>query len=70
MDIETLHSDILTALPADPIPQAHVSDTTESWWSVDESGLLTHPIALTSRRGWGVGFRGGRHGGKRLRVDG
>ena len=31
MDIETLHSDILTALPSDPITQAHVSDTAESW---------------------------------------
>ena len=40
MDIETLHSDILTALPSDPIAQAHVSDTTESQWSVDESGFL------------------------------
>ena len=40
MDIETLHSDILTALPFDPITQAHVSDTAESQWSVDESGFL------------------------------
>ena len=40
MDIKTLHSDILTALPSDPIAQAHVSDTAESRWSVDESGFL------------------------------
>ena len=40
MDIKTLHSNILTALPSDPITQAHVSDTTESQWSVDESGFL------------------------------
>ena len=40
MDIETLHSDILTALPSDPIAQAHASDTTESRWSVNESGFL------------------------------
>ena len=40
MDIETLHSDILTTLPSDPIAQAHVSDTAESRWSVDESGFL------------------------------
>ena len=40
MDIETLHSDILTTLPSDPIAQAHVYDTAESWWSVDRSGFL------------------------------
>ena len=40
MDIETLHSDILTTLPSDPITQAHVSDTAKSQWSVDESGFL------------------------------
>ena len=40
MDIETLHSDILTTLPSDPIAQAHVSDTAESWWSVDKSSFL------------------------------
>ena len=40
MDIKTLHSDILTALPSDPIAQAHVSDTAESQWSVDESSFL------------------------------
>ena len=40
MDIETLHSDILTALPSDPIAKAHVSDTAESWWSVDKSSFL------------------------------
>ena len=40
MDIETLHSDILTALPSDPITQAHVSDTAKSQRSVDESGFL------------------------------
>ena len=40
MDIKTLHSDILTTLPSDPIAQAHVSDTAESQWSVNESGFL------------------------------
>ena len=40
MDIETLHSDILTALPSDPIAQAHVSDTAKSRWLVDESSFL------------------------------
>ena len=40
MDIETLHSDILTTLPSDHIAQAHVSDTAESRWSVDKSGFL------------------------------
>jgi len=40
MDIETLHSDILSALPTDPTAQAHLLDTAESWWSVDESSLL------------------------------
>ena len=40
MDIETLHSDILTTLSSDPITQAHASDTAESRWSVDESGFL------------------------------
>ena len=40
MDIKTLHFDILTALPSDPIAQAHVSDTAESWWLVNESGFL------------------------------
>ena len=40
MDIETLHSDILTALPSDPIAQAHISDTAKSRWSVDKSSLL------------------------------
>ena len=40
MDIETLHSDILTALPSNPITQAHVSDTAESRWSVDKSSFL------------------------------
>ena len=40
MDIKTLHSNILTALPSDPIAQAHVSDTAESRWSVDESSFL------------------------------
>jgi len=40
MDVETLHSDILSALSTDPTAQAHLSDTAESRWSVDESGLL------------------------------
>ena len=40
MDIETLHSNILTTLPSDPIAQAHVSDTAKSQWSVDKSSFL------------------------------
>ena len=40
MGIETLHSNILTALPSDPIAQAHVSDTAKSRWSVNESSFL------------------------------
>ena len=40
MDIETLHSDILTTLPSNPITQAYVSDTAKSWWSVDKSSFL------------------------------
>ena len=40
MDIETLHSDILSALPIGPTAQAHLSDTAELQWSVDKSGLL------------------------------
>ena len=39
IDIETIHSNIMTALPSDPITQAHVSDTAKSWWSVTQSSF-------------------------------
>jgi len=32
MDVETLHSDILSALPSDPIAQIHLSDPPDSHW--------------------------------------
>ena len=40
MDVETLHNDILSALPSDPIAQVHLSDPPDSHWSVDETGFL------------------------------
>jgi len=40
MDVETLHSDILSALPSDPIAQIHLSDPPDSCWSTDEAGFL------------------------------
>jgi len=40
MDVETLHSDILCALPSDPIAQAHLADPPDSHWSTDEAGFL------------------------------
>jgi len=40
MDVETLHSDILSALPSDPIAQVHLSDPPDSRWSIDEAGFL------------------------------
>jgi len=40
MDIETLHSDILSALPSDPIAQIHLADPPDSHWSTDEAGFL------------------------------
>ena len=40
MDIEQLHKDILTALPADSIAQSHLSDTSNPRWSKDSAGLL------------------------------
>ena len=40
MDVETLHNDILSALPSDPIAQVHLSDPPDSRWSVDETGFL------------------------------
>jgi len=33
MDVETLHSDILSALPADPIAQVHLTNPLDSCWS-------------------------------------
>jgi len=40
MDVETLHSDILSALPSDPIAQVHLADPPDSRWSTDEAGFL------------------------------
>jgi len=38
MDLDTLHQDILLALPSDPIATKHIS--TDGWWSTDPNGLL------------------------------
>ena len=40
MDAETLHSDILSALPSDPIAQVHLTDPPDSRWSTDKAGFL------------------------------
>ena len=40
MDIEKLHSDILSALPSDPIAQTHLKDTSQPQWCVDDAGFL------------------------------
>jgi len=40
MDVETLHSNILSALPSDPIAQIHLADPPDSRWSADEAGFL------------------------------
>jgi len=40
MDVETLHSNILSALPSDPISQVHLADPLDSRWSTDEAGFL------------------------------
>ena len=40
MDVETLHSDILSALPSDPIAQIHLTDPPDSHWSTNEAGFL------------------------------
>ena len=40
MNVETLHSDILSALPSDPIAQIHLSDPPDSRWSTDKAGFL------------------------------
>jgi len=40
MDVETLHSDILSALPSDPIAQVHLADPPDSRWSTDKAGFL------------------------------
>ncbi len=38
MDLDTLHQDILLALPSDPIATKHIS--TDGWWSMDPNSLL------------------------------
>jgi len=40
MDMETLHSDTLSALPSDPIAQVHLTDPPDSRWSTNEAGFL------------------------------
>jgi len=40
MDVETLHNNILSALPSDPIAQIHLSDPLDSCWFTDEAGFL------------------------------
>jgi len=40
MDVETLHSDILSALPSDPIAQVHLADPPDSHWPTNEAGFL------------------------------
>ena len=38
MDLDTLHQDILLALPSDPIATKHISANGQ--WSMDLNGLL------------------------------
>jgi len=40
MDVETLHSNILSALPSDPIAQVHLADPPDSRWSTNKAGFL------------------------------
>ena len=40
VDVEQLHKDILTALPADSIAQSHLLDTSDPRWSMDSAGIL------------------------------
>ena len=40
MDIERLHTDILTNLSTDLIAKAHLSDSSNPRWSTDEAGYL------------------------------
>jgi len=40
MDVETLHNNILSTLPSDPIAQIHLSDPLDSHWSTNEAGFL------------------------------
>ena len=39
LDIDSLHSDILSALPEDPIASAHIAHP-EGRWSLDQAGYL------------------------------
>jgi len=38
VDLDTLHQDILSALPSDPIATKHTS--ADNWWSMDPNSLL------------------------------
>ena len=38
VDLDTLHQDILSALPSDPIATKHIS--ADGWWSMDPNSLL------------------------------
>jgi len=40
VNVEQLHKDILTALPSDPVALSHKSDSSDSRWSTDSTGLL------------------------------
>ena len=40
MDVEKLHSDILSTLPSDPIAQTHLKNTSQPQWCVDDAGFL------------------------------
>ena len=40
MDVETLHSNIFSALPSDPIAQTHLNDTSQPWWCIDDTSFL------------------------------
>ena len=40
MDVEHLHTDVLTALPSDLIAKAHLSDTSNPRWSTNETSYL------------------------------
>jgi len=50
MDVETLHSDILSALPSDPIAQVHLADPPDSHWSTNEVVSVYPEHNMTSTR--------------------
>jgi len=48
MDLDTLHQDILLALPNNPIATKHTS--TDGQWSIDPNGLLPNSLLLLNNR--------------------